>query len=320
MRTGLARDKDCMKYFLLLFLKGVAMGAANVVPGVSGGTIALITGIYERLINAIKKCDITAIRLLLRRDFKALWTHIDGSFLTAIVSGVVISIVSLAKVLEVLLRTREIPTMAFFFGLIILSLYFVGKTVRRWSGLSIGMLCLGALIATGIAFLAPAGENNAAWYVFICGIVAICSMILPGLSGSFILIIMGNYALVLGAISSLQFSVLLPLLAGCAFGLVAFSHLLSWIFKNHHDATIALMTGFILGSLFIIWPWKHTLTEVIARPGKEAKEVVVGYDWFLPSLVNSETWIALALMLGGALTIWLMQHFADAGPQPVKAS
>lgn len=301
-----------MKFFISLFLKGVAMGAANVIPGVSGGTIALITGIYERLINAIKKCDLTSVRFLLKGDFRGLWSHIDGSFLTSIMLGVIISIVTLAKLLEILLSTREVLTMAFFFGLIILSVYYVGKTVRRWSSLSIAFLLLGAIVATAIAFLAPAGENTAFWYVFLCGIAAICSMILPGLSGSFVLIIMGNYALVLGSITSLNFSVLIPLLLGCAFGLVAFSHLLSWIFKNYHDATIALMTGFILGSLFIIWPWKHTLTEMIAREGKPAKEVVVGYDWFLPSFADGQTIWALVLMAFGALAIWLMQHFSQS--------
>ena len=298
---------------IALFLKGLAMGAANVIPGVSGGTIALITGIYERLINAIKAFDHNVLKLLLRRDIKGAWYKVDGSFLSAVLAGVAISIVSLAKLLEYLLEHHELLTMAFFFGLILLSVYFVGKTVRNWNAVSMALLALGTAVAVAIALLAPATENASFFYVFVCGIVAICSMILPGLSGSFILIIMGNYALILGAIGSADLGILLPLLLGCAVGLVAFSHLLAWVFKHFHDQTIALMTGFILGSLAIIWPWKNTLTTQIERAGKEAKEVVTGYDWYLPSLLDSINWLAIVLIVLGGIAIYLMERFAGGG-------
>lgn len=299
--------------FVGLFLKGLAMGAANVIPGVSGGTIALITGIYERLINAIKSFDLAAFRLLLGRNFTDFWRRIDGTFLSAVLLGVGVSIVSLAKLLEYLLEAQEKLTMAFFFGLILLSIYFVGKTVRQWGVSTVVMLLIGTVIAVAIALLAPATENASFFYVFLCGIVAICSMILPGLSGSFVLIIMGNYALVLGAIGSADFSILLPLMLGCGFGLVAFSHLLSWIFKHYHDQTLALMTGFILGSLAIIWPWKNTLTDTLVREGKDPKEVVTGYEWFFPSLTDGSNWVAIALVVAGAIAIWLMEKFAGGG-------
>lgn len=286
------------------------MGAANVIPGVSGGTIALITGIYERLIDAIKSFDHKVLALLLKRQFKLAWQAVDGTFLSAVLLGVAISIVSLAKLLEYLLQHHELLTMAFFFGLILLSVYFVGKTVRQWGGLSIVMLVLGTIVAVAIAMLAPATENASFFYVFLCGIVAICSMILPGLSGSFVLIIMGNYALILGAIGRADMSVLLPLLLGCGFGLVAFSHILSWVFKHFHDATLALMTGFILGSLAIIWPWKNTLIETIQREGKPAKEVVSGYEWFFPSLMDANNWLAILLAVAGGISIYLMEKFA----------
>ncbi len=286
------------------------MGAANVIPGVSGGTIALITGIYERLINAIKSFDLASIKLLFSGRLKDFWTHIDGSFLLSIFLGIGISIVSLAKLLEYLLETQEMYTMAFFFGLILLSIYFVGKTVTKWDFSSILMLIVGTAAAVGIALLAPAGEDSSFLYVFICGIVAICSMILPGLSGSFVLIIMGNYALILRSIGEANTDILLPLALGCGFGLIAFSHLLSWIFKNYHNQTIALMTGFILGSMAIIWPWKHTLTETIVRDGKDPKEVVTGYEWFLPSMELNSTWIAVGLILLGMAAIWLVEKSA----------
>ena len=296
-----------MTKYLALFTKGLAMGAANVIPGVSGGTVALITGIYERLINAIKSFDGQGIKLLLSFKIKELWERIDGNFLIAVFMGIGVSIISLAKLLEFLLENQERYTMAFFFGLILFSVYSVGKTVQKWTAGAVISLLIGTIIAVGIALLAPATENPGFLYVFLCGIVAICSMILPGLSGSFVLIIMGNYALILGAIGRLEINILLPLMIGCVVGLVAFSHVLAWVFKNYRDITIALMTGFILGSLAIIWPWKHTLKETLLREGKDPKEVVMGYEWFVPDMGSSETLIAIGLIIVGMLAIWLME-------------
>ncbi len=287
------------------------MGAANVIPGVSGGTIALITGIYERLINAIKSFDLHALKLLMSRQWRAFWTVTDSTFLLALFAGIGFSIISLARLLEYLLEKHETLTMAFFFGLIFISIFSVGKTVKHWSATAWLMLAIGIAVAAGIAFLAPASENSSFFYVFLCGIVAMCSMILPGLSGSFVLIIMGNYALILAAIGRADVGILLPLALGCVFGMIAFSHILSWIFKNYHDQTIAMMTGFIAGSLLIIWPWKATLTESIAREGKPAKEVVTGYDWFFPSLTDPGTLLALLLAFGGALALYVMEKLAS---------
>lgn len=287
------------------------MGAANVVPGVSGGTIALITGIYERLIGAIKRFDPTALKLLASRRFGEFWTHVDGAFLLPLLSGVAIGIVGLARLIKWLLDGSPVNTMAFFFGLIVLSIWYVGRTVTRWHAGSIAALIAGTAIAASVALLAPMGENASATWVFVCGVVAICSMILPGLSGSFVLIILGNYALVLGAVSRFDLTILIPMALGCAFGLVAFSHLLSWVFKRFPDVTIALMTGFVLGSLAVIWPWKHTLTALIPRDGAPDKLVVTGYDWYLPALAEPATWLALALIAAGALTIWATERFGS---------
>jgi len=299
-----------MKQDVSVFLKGVAMGAANVIPGVSGGTIALITGIYERLINAIKACDFTAVKLLLARDFTKLWQHVDGRFLCAIAAGVIVSIVSLAKLFEYLLTSYERFTMAFFFGLILLSLYYVAKRISHWSPSVIASLIVGSAIAIGIALLAPASENSSFFYVFLCGVIAISSMILPGLSGSFVLIIMGNYALVLGAISSLNMSVLLPLALGCGIGIIVFSHAIAWIFKHFENQTLSLMTGFVLGSLVVIWPWKDAVMQTVQRANKPPKEVVASYQWYLPDLASTNTWICVALMVIGAISIYLMERFA----------
>jgi len=283
------------------------MGAANVVPGVSGGTVALVTGIYERLINALKSCDLNALKLLFARDFKGAWQHVDGAFLSAILGGVVVSIVSLAKVLEYLLDNFEVLTMAFFFGLIAVSVISVGRTVKRWDASALIALVLGTVLAVSVAFLAPAGENANPGYLFLCGVIAICSMILPGLSGSFVLIIMGNYALVLGAVGRFDMAILLPMALGCGLGLLAFAHLLGWVYAKYHDQTVALMTGFIVGSLAIVWPWKHTLTDIVTREGKDDKVITTGFEWFTPVLNDGSTLMALALMVVGGLMIWGME-------------
>ena len=287
------------------------MGAANVIPGVSGGTVALVTGIYERLINALKSCDLNALKLLFARDFKGVWKHVDGGFLSAILGGVAVSILSLAKVLEYLLGNFEVLTMAFFFGLIAVSVISVGRTVKKWGASALLALLLGTVLAASVALLAPAGENANAGYLFICGVVAICSMILPGLSGSFVLIIMGNYALVLGAIGRFDMGILLPMALGCVLGLLAFAHILGWVYAKYHDQTVALMTGFIVGSLAIVWPWKNTLTEVVTREGKEDKLITTGYEWFTPILGDSSTLMALGLMVVGGLMIWGMEKISS---------
>ncbi|MFK7861968.1 MAG: DUF368 domain-containing protein [Granulosicoccus sp.] len=296
---------------IVLFLKGLAMGAANVIPGVSGGTIALITGIYERLINAIKHCDVTALKSVLRGDFRAAWNHVDGTWLSILLGSVAISIVTLARLFEFLLEHHEQATMAFFFGLILLSILYVARGVKHWSMTTAAALLTGTAIAVAIATLAPASENDGMLYVFLCGVIAISSMILPGLSGSFILILMGNYALVLGAISSFNLAILVPLALGCAFGLVAFSHVIAWVFKRYADQTLALMTGFVVGSLVVIWPWKKAVIETLERAGKEPRDIVTRYEWFLPSMQDTSTWIAISLMILGAACIALMERFAS---------
>ncbi len=299
-----------MKADLSLFAKGVAMGAANVIPGVSGGTIALITGIYERLINALKSGDITSVKLLLSGKFNEFWKRIDGRWLSILIAGVAISIVTLAKLFEYLLQHHEQLTMAFFFGLILVSIWYVAKRIEQWKPSVWVALAVGASVAILIATLAPASENASFAYVFLCGVIAISSMILPGLSGSFVLIIMGNYTLVLGAISTFSLSILLPMALGCIVGLIVFSHVLAWVFKHYQDHTLALMTGFVVGSLVVIWPWKNAIVEQVTRVGKPPKDVIVSYDWLMPSLSAPGTWIAIALMLAGGISITLMEKYA----------
>ena len=282
------------------------MGAANVIPGVSGGTIALITGIFERLINAIKSFDATAVKLLFKGEFKALLKHIDFNFLLAVGLGVAISILSIARLFDYLFETYPVYIWSFFFGLILASVYFVGKEVGKWKISNVIIFAIGAAIAISISVLSPANPNASILYLFICGIVGACSMILPGLSGSFILILMGNYQLIMiDAVNNLDLGILLPVAVGAAVGLLAFSYILSWVFKKFRGETLSLLSGFILGSLLILWPWKNDIIETF---GDKVK--VVGYDWILPSQFDVEVIGAIICAALGVILIVIMEKCA----------
>jgi len=295
-----------MKEHLVYFLKGLGMGIANIIPGVSGGTIALITGIFERMIDALKSFDLVALKLFFAGKWKSFARHTDLYFLLAVFSGAVLAIVLLAKVFAYLFDQYPVYIWSFFFGLILASVYFVGKTVERWRFTVYLFFLMGTLIALMFTFLTPATENNNFWYLILCGVVAVCSMILPGLSGSFVLILMGNYQLVaIDAINNRDLAVLFPVFIGAVLGLISFSHLLSWVFKKFRDQTIAALTGFILGSLGIIWPWKDPLEQTFGNKVK-----VVGYDFFLPHL-NVEFVVAMVIMIAGVAAIWWMESSAS---------
>ncbi|MFY0607400.1 MAG: DUF368 domain-containing protein [Cyclobacteriaceae bacterium] len=295
-----------MNQYLGFVLKGLAMGAANVIPGVSGGTIAFITGIYQRLIDALKSFDLNAVKLILNGDFKMFVLKTDFYFLVSIFGGIAISILSLAKILEYAFVNFEQLTLAFFFGLIIASVIGVGRQISVWSPANIVALILGVVLAAGIAFLPPAEANGSFLYLVLCGGVAICSMILPGLSGSYILLLMGNYLLVMKAISGLEIGVLIPIAIGCVVGLILFSRMLSYLFKNYQDLTISILTGFVAGSLAIIWPWK--VTQYMTLEG--GKQKAIGYEWFIPSL-DLHLCLAIGLMMVGFLLVWFMEKWAN---------
>lgn len=287
-------------------LKGMAMGIANVIPGVSGGTIALITGIFERLINAIKSFNIKAIKLLFSGKFKEFAVHIDLGFLISLFLGIGLAIILVAKLFDYLFHNYPVYIWSFFFGLILASVYFVGKTIDKWNFSVILTFVLGTTIAALFTFLSPASQNDGFWYLILCGVVAICSMILPGLSGSFVLILMGNYQLVaIEAINSFNMAVLIPVAIGAIVGLIAFSHFLSWLFKKYKNQTLSALTGFIFGSLGIIWPWKYPIEQTFG-----AKTKTVGFDYFLPQM-NVEFFIAFAIIIIGILSIYFMETSAS---------
>lgn len=295
--------------FILNILKGALMGAANVIPGVSGGTMALLTGIFEKLINTIKSFDLTAIKLACTFKFKELFEHVDIKFLAAISIGVIGSILTVARILEYLFEHQALYVWAFFFGLILASVYFVGKKIKEKTVPVYILFAVGTAVAVGISFLEPAEQNASIPYLLICGAVSMCSMILPGLSGSFVLLLMGNYELVMiDAVNTLNLNVIIPTGIGMVLGIAAFARVLSWVFKKYHDQTIALLTGFIFGSLTILWPWKNAIEKVF-QDGDEEKIKVIGYDYTLPEL-SAETGIALAIMLAGMIIIAVVETTA----------
>lgn len=253
---------------ILLFAKGVAMGAADVVPGVSGGTIAFITGIYERLITAIKSI-VPGLKLFFKGRFKEFWISIDGTFLVCLVAGIATSLFSLAHLMTYLLDHYPIRLWSFFFGLILASTVFVARDVK-WNWKTI----LAFLLFTVLAFFVTSPENaplhsndSDLWYIFLCGAIAICAMILPGISGSFILVLLGKYDFVLEAVKKFDIPVILVFLLGAIIGIISFSNILSWLFKHFKMITLAALTGFMFGSLNKIWPWKETLETYVNSEG-----------------------------------------------------
>ena len=295
-----------MKHYVILFLKGMAMGIANVIPGVSGGTIALITEIYEELINSLKSFDRKALKLIISLELSGFIKYTNLYFLLAIFGGSIASVFSIASLFKYLFSYYPILIWAFFFGLILASIYFVGKRIHKWNSISIVSLIIGTVVAISLSFITPASENNNLFFVFLCGIIGISGMMLPGLSGSFILILMGNYELLMvTAITDLNILLLAVFFLGSAFGLMSFSHLLSWVFKHYKDATLALLTGFILGSLSIIWPWKRIANSLMIN----GKEKIIAYDWYLPGDCNQETILAILLILIGIFVVYRLESF-----------
>ncbi|OMH39223.1 DUF368 domain-containing protein [Motiliproteus sp. MSK22-1] len=286
------------------------MGAADAVPGVSGGTVAFITGIYEELIESIRMITPAAFMLLLKQGPLAFWKHINGTFLLVLVVGILGSLFTLARVAIYLLQNYPEMLWAFFFGLILSSAVWMLGQVREWDSKNISLLVLGGAVALVLTVITPAQSEITFLSVFLAGFIAICAMILPGISGSFILLLMGMYGPIMGAVKGLEWDIIGLFFAGCVLGLLSFSHLLSWMFRNYHDMTVALLTGFMLGSLNKVWPWKYTSSYRIDRHGEQVPLV---QDNVLPAsyqaLTGNEPYLVLAivLMLVGAALVYLLE-------------
>lgn len=293
-----------MKDWILLFLKGVAMGASDVVPGVSGGTIAFITGIYERLLSAIKSFNFANLKLFFTGKFKQFWANIDGNFLVCLFAGIAVSFLSLAKLITYLIEYHPVQIWSFFFGLIIASTIFVARGVKwDWKTL------LSFLVFTILSFFITSpgnepiqlGSEPVYWYIFLCGAIAICAMILPGISGSFILVLLGQYSFILQSLVNFNLLVIITFACGAIIGIVSFSHILTWLFKHYEMMTLSALTGFMLGSLNKIWPWKNTLETYVDQHGKTLPLV---QENILPGTIDTQFILAVSLIvLGVALVL-----------------
>ncbi|WP_047546027.1 DUF368 domain-containing protein [Psychroserpens sp. Hel_I_66] len=319
------------KDYFLISLKGIAMGAADAVPGVSGGTIALISGIYEELISTIAGVNFSLITTLRKEGFKAFWAKLNGNFLLALLTGIAVSFVVFMRIAKYLLEQHPILIWSFFFGLIIASIWFVGKQINKWTVPIVLSLIIGAIAAYYISTLPSLGANNSPYFLFLAGSIAICAMILPGISGSFILVILGAYKTLSDALHDFDIKKIAIFMAGAVIGLLTFSRVLKWLFKRHYNLTMALLTGFIIGSLNKVWPWKKTISVLDDQTGNvedfinisdvgtlsiyqqqtndfETYKTVLE-ESILPNtyLGDAQVWQAIALMIFGFLTIFILE-------------
>ena len=251
-------NRNLLQYFFVT-LKGMAMGAADVVPGVSGGTIAFISGIYEELITSINNVDLSLFKTLREKGVKSAWQQLNGNFLLALFVGIAISVLSLAKLVSWLLENKPILIWSFFFGLVIASVLLVAKEVQKWNLTTLAALVGGAAVAFYITTLPPSNNIESLPFLFLSGALAICAMILPGISGAFILVLLGSYKTIIDAVHNLDLKIIAVVGAGAVFGLLSFARLLKWMFNHYKNITLAILTGFIIGSLNKIWPWKKIL-------------------------------------------------------------
>ena len=292
------------KDYLLLALKGMGMGAADVVPGVSGGTIAFIVGIYEELIDSIKSINLKTIKLFFTLRWVAFFKAINGSFLFSVLAGILISVFSLAKLITWLLETHPILVWSFFFGLVLASTYFVSKQIEIWDWKRWLSFVIGAGTAYYITIATPAQTPDSLLFIFMCGAIAICAMILPGISGSFILLLMGKYEFIMYAVKSLDIVIIVIFAVGAAIGLILFSNILSYLLKNFHDITISVLSGFMLGSLNKVWPWKETIQTFTDSHGNIKPLIEQNV------LPNEYLWQAVLLMIIGFLMVYIIEKIS----------
>ena len=293
-----------IKDYGLITIKGMGMGAADVVPGVSGGTIAFIVGIYEELVDSIKSIDIKSLKLFFTFKWKDFWKTINGNFLLSLVLGICISVFSLAKLVTHLLVEYPIFVWAFFFGLVLASTWIVVQDVRQWNWKTIFSFVIGAIVAFYITMATPAKTPDNYWFIFLCGAIAICAMILPGISGSFILVLLGKYYFIMDAVKSFNIPVLLTFICGVIIGITSFSRVLSFALHRFHDITIAVLSGFMLGSLNKVWPWKKVVETYTDSHG-EIKPLIEAN-----MMPDQYLWQAIVLAILGFCIVYFLEKLS----------
>lgn len=294
--------------YLGLTMKGFCMGASDVIPGVSGGTMAFILGIYQELIKSIKSFDLIFLRLLFSLKIKDALDHVSWQFLMAIGFGILTAIFTLARILAWLLENQPVFIWSFFFGLIVASLFSVSKHLAKWTPSIVAWIGFGALCTYLLVGMVPAKTPDTVWFLFMSGAIAICAMILPGISGAFILVLLGKYHYVLEAVNNRDIFTLLLVAGGAGVGLVTFVRLLNWLFNRYHDITIALLTGFMFGSLRKVWPWKKTLQTMTDTHGNV---IATAQANILPSGWDTKLMIALCLAVIGFLVVFSLDFLAE---------
>ena len=320
---------------ITLFLKGLAMGAANKVPGVSGGTVSFVLGFYEELIYSFRKINFIALKLLINFRFKSFYSYVNGPFLLLVMGGSIFSYFSISLVLDYFLQYYELYVWSWFFGMIIGSVYYIGKGFGEWNSANTTSLIVGISVGLGISFLNPARENDNLWFVFICGIIGVSGMTLPGLSGSFILILMGNYVLLLvDSVNELLFvvtnlitgnfevledpeklrylKIISVFTLGSVFGLVSISHVLGYVLKRWNAIVTAIIIGFITGSLVIVWPWKKAIYLINNETfllDKKGNKIIENYNRFIPDFSLLETWVAIFYIIFGILLVLSIDYY-----------
>ena len=290
-----------LKDYALLMLKGVAMGAADVVPGVSGGTIAFIAGIYDELINSIKSINMHSLKLLFTGNLAGFWKAVNGNFLFALLLGIAISVFSLAKLITYLLVNEPVLVWSFFFGLVLASTWFVSKDIKGWNWKTVAGFVVGAAVAYYITVATPAETSTNLMFIFLCGAIAICAMILPGISGSFILVLLGKYFYVMEAVKTLDLVVLGVFAFGAALGITSFSRVLSYALRNFRNITLSVLSGFMLGSLNKVWPWKE-----VEKLVSDGHEVMIEHN----VAPNTEVAEAVVLMLIGFILVYVLEKIS----------
>jgi uncharacterized membrane protein len=330
---------------ILLFIKGIAMGAANKIPGVSGGMVAFVTGFYEELIYSLQKVNKKAFRLLFNGRFKSFYRYINGKFLLLVFAGSTFSYFSISRVLDFFLTNYDLYVWSAFFGLIIGSIYYIVKDFNDWNTKTIIAMALGAALGIAISFMSPARENDNLWFVFLCGMIGVSGMTLPGLSGSFILILLGNYVLLLvDSVNELYktiadilrwnfefihdpermqyMKIISSFTLGSITGLVVSSHILGYLLKHWHQIVTAVIIGFITGSLGIVWPWKNEVYKIDETGAylydSLGNRVIENYNRFIPDLHNSDTWIAIGYIIFGIVILVVLEWYGRNNDSKLK--
>jgi putative membrane protein len=315
--VNFAKNTFALMIDYMLILKGIAIGTANVIPGVSGGTIALITNIYERFINALKNINFTAIKLLFTGKIKELISYIDLYFLLQVFTGVLIAFFTIAFLLKYLFLHYPIYTWAFFFGLIIGSSWLIIKKLNKMTLWDWVLLLIGISIPVIMVFLKPINENDNLFYILFCGIIGTSGMVLPGISGSYLILLLGNYKLImLDAVTTLNLRILIPFLIGSILGLIIVSYFISLLLKKYYNQVLSLLAGFVIGSLALIWPWKYSIDfthglllqnkfgALIDANGQliNFKPYIIKYQYFLPE-IDTQFWISIFLIIIGIIIV-----------------